>query len=557
MTTDNYIKHCNKLADKYCKDVLSGRVIVNKWILLAVKRYKKDLKAKKWVLDQSQVDRVFIFFSYLKINIKDEYLQFVFLPYQAFLIKNLFLFYHKNGRRRFRYLFLFISRKNGKTVFASSLNLYFLIADGVVDPQCLLLASTREQAAIALDYAKNITLNSPALKSVKRNRYRLSYSNNGSTGFLKTLASNANRLDGYNPNSAILDETHSYPDDSLFRVIKSGVLARENPLIALITTAGFNLDSMCYEHVESSKIILEGTQRDDSWLCFLYTLDDGDDFRDPKNWVKCNPALGTIITLETLKIEFNSTKIRPSELPNFLTKHLNLFTDQVESWIDEEILQKSFYKWLDEKLKGLRAYGGLDLSSTRDMTSLVLLFEIEGFFIVKPYFFFVNNPDKKIRKGGLSLEPWLRAGHIIQMEKKTLDYELLFQTIEKASSEFEIYSIGYDPFNSALIVPQIEELGINCNAIKQVPIYFNFPLKFLEKQLYDENICMSDNPVLRWNMRNVVLYQDGNENIKIMKNKKLESVDGAVSLGMAFHQWIAENIDPERANLQAYLKDRE
>lgn len=553
----DYIQTCRKQAEKYIKDIESGKIVSNKWIKLAIKRYKKDLKRKNFIKKQFKVDYVYEFFAFMNINIKDKYKQYEFIPFQAFIIQNLFLFYDKDGSRRFRYLFLFVARKNNKTVFAVCLNFYFLIADNVTDPQVLLLATTREQAQIALEYGRNIARNSPALRKIKQNRYKLNYSFKESTGFIKTLASNASRIDGYNPNAAILDEVHAYPDDSLFKVIKSGVLARENPLVSLISTAGFNLDSLCYELVESSKIILNGTQKDDSWLCFLYMLDEGDDYKDSKNWIKSNPALGHIMTVKTMNIEFNSTKIRPSELPNFLTKHLNLFTDQVESWIDEEVLQKAFYKWIDKKLKGLKAYGGLDLSSTRDMTSFVLLFEIEGFFIVKPYFFFVNNPDKKIRKGGLSLEPWLRAGHIIQMETKTLDYVLLFQTIEKASSEYEIYSIGYDPFNSALIVPQIEELGINCDPFPQTAMKFNFPLKFLEKQLYDENICMSDNPVLRWNMRNVVLYQDGNENIKIMKNKKLESVDGSVSLGMAFGQWINENIDPERANLEAYLKDRD
>jgi len=541
-------------ADKYMDGIVSGKIIANKWIKLAVKRYQKDIKSKKWIKDQSKVDRVFEFFSYLKINIKDKYVQYEFIPYQAFIIQNLFLFYDKDGDRRFRYLFLFVARKNNKTVFAVALNFYFLIADGVTDPQVLLLATTREQAAIALEYGKNIAKNSPALRKVKQNRYKLNYTYKESTGFIKTLASNASRLDGYNPNAATLDEVHAYPDDSLFNVVKSGVLARGNPLISLITTAGFNLDSLCYELVESSKIILSGIQKDESWLCFLYMLDEGDNYRDPKVWGKSNPALDVVIKMKSLKIEYNSTKIRPSELPNFQTKNLNLFTDQIEDWIDREVLIKASYKWADKKLKGLQCFGGLDLSSTRDLTSFVLLFEIDGLFIAKPYFFLVNDDKKKTRKGGLNLEPWVKKGYIIQCQTKTLDYDLLYQTIENLSAEYDIYSIGYDPFNSALIVPKLEELGINCDAFPQTAMRFNFPLKFLEKQLYDENICMSDNPCLTWNMGNIVLYIDGNENIKIMKNKKLEAVDGAVSLGMAFGQWIAENIDPEKAGLESYLK---
>ena len=553
MNQKAYIKHANKIADKYAKDVLIGRIVANKLIKLTVKRYNKDVKLKRWVKDQAKVDRVYRFFSYLNINIKNKYSQFELMPYQAFIIKNLFLFYHKNGDRRFRYFFLYIARKNGKTVFASALNLYFLIADNVTDPQVLLLASTREQAAIALEYSKNIVLNSPALKKVKRQRYKLTYSHGESTGFMKTLASNAGRLDGYSPCSAILDEVHAYPNADLFNVIKSAILAEENPLISLITTAGFNIESLAHELLESSKIILNGTQKDESFLPFLYTLDENDDYNDSKVWAKSNPAIGTIIKKKDLQIEYNSTKIRPSELPNFLTKHMNVFTDSVGSWIEEAVLNKAFYK-PDYDLTGLKCYGGLDLSSTKDLCNFTLLFDIDGFFVVKTYFFFVNNPEKTIRKAGLNLSPWINAGHIVQMETKTLDYDLLLNYIQLAAMEYNIYSIDYDPFNSALIVPKINEMGINTNPFVQSAAVFNFPLKYLEKQLYDENICMSDNPVLKWNMRNIVLYQDGNGNIKIMKNKSNDSVDGSVSLGMAFRGWIAENIDSEKAGLEAYLK---
>jgi len=549
----DYIKHANKLADGYSKDVLSGKVVTNKWIKLAVKRYNKDIKSKKWDLDQSKVDRVFTFFSFLRINIYDKYKQYEFIPYQAFIIKNIFLFYDKDGDRKYQKLFLFVARKNNKTVFAVCLNFYFLIADNVIDPQVLLLANTREQAAIALEYAKNIALNSPALKKVKRQRYKLTYSYGESTGFMKTLASNASRLDGYSPNSAILDEVHEYLDDSKLEVIDSGDIARRNPLISLISTAGFKIDSFCFELVEMAKTILSGVQKNDSFLCFLYTLDVGDDYKDPKNWAKSNPAIDTVITLKKLKIKYNDTITRPSKLPKFKTKNLNLFTDEVGSWIDEDVLNSCFYE-PEIDLMGVRCYGGFDLSSTRDLSNFTLLFEVEGKFYVKTWFFFVNNPEKQIRKGGLNLSHWINQGHIIQMETKTLDYDLFFQTIENIVSKYDIYSFHFDPFNSALIVPKIESLGIHCQDMPQTAMKFNFPLKYLEKQIYDNNICMGVNPVMKWNFRNIVLYQDGNQNIKILKNKSNDSVDGPVSLGMAFAGFIAENIDSEKTALENYLK---
>ncbi len=557
-TKVNYIACQKQKAQSYINGVLDGSIVANKWVKLAVKRYKSDLKRKDLIKDQQMVDRVYKFFSLLSVKKGSAYRQFEFEPYQAFIVQNLFLFYWKKSRlRRFNYFFLFIARKNGKTVFATALNIYFLVADKEIDPQCLLLASTREQAAIALQYAKNIVKNSKALvKHVKRHRYELRYDKGTSTGIMKTLASKADTIDGYNPHSAILDEVHAYPDDSLFNVIKSGIMERENPLISLITTAGFTLDSLANDLVENSKTILRGEFTDDSFFCLLYTLDDNDDWHNPKCWIKSNPALGSLFSIDKLMIEYNQTKIRPSSKANFKTKNLNLFVETSEAWIDETQLNQVYNNPLPD-LKGCKCYVGIDLSSTRDLASLVLLFEIDEVprFKALTFFFLPNNPDKRLRKGGIDLAPWIEAGYIIEMQTKTLDYDFLIQFIRNLASVYEIVSMSYDPFNSALLVPNIEEMGIDCKPFKQTAMQFNFPLKFLEKQIYDNNIALGQNPVLRWNFRNVVLYIDGNGIIKIVKNKSLDSVDGVVSLAMAMGGWIAENLDTEGLNLDAYLKN--
>jgi phage terminase large subunit-like protein len=551
---EQYVKDQNSKVDAYISGVANGTIIANNWIKLAIKRYQKDLKRKDLVLCQEKVDHVFTFFCLLKINIKNEYKQFDLLPYQAFIIKNLFLFYYKDGRRRFRYSFVFISRKSGKTVFAVALNLYFLVGDGVKDPQCLLLASTREQATIALEYAKSIAKNSNFLRSIEIQRYQLKFDYGDSRGMLKTLASNSERLDGYSPSGAILDEIHSYPDDSLFKVIKSGILARQNPMIMLISTAGFMMDSFCFEMVETGKNVLKGTIVDDSFFFMLFTLDDNDDWRNPENWIKSNPGIGATIDIKDLKIEYNQAVNRPSELSNFKTKNLNLFVETSDQWIEENVLAKS-YQDIDVDLAGRKCYAAFDLASTKDLVSLTLLFDVDGFFYSKFYFFLPNNPEKKLRKGGVNLAQWVDKAFIVESKTKTLDYDLVFDTIEKLSKEFDIISMTFDPFNSALLVPKIEDLGINCIPFKQTAMSFNFPLKFMEKQFYDENLVIGKNPVARWMFRNVVLYVDGNGNIKIVKNKSLDSVDGAVSLGMCFGGWIADNLDVEKMGIEAYLNN--
>lgn len=555
---EDYAKYYLDQAYKYAEDIETERIRANRWIKLAVKRFRRDLEREDLVQDPDAVKRVFMFFSFIKINIRNKYLQYEILPYQAFIVLNLFLFYYRaTGKRRFRYMFLFIARKNSKTTFAVALNLYFLVLDGVEDPQSLLLASTREQATISLDIAKSMVLNSPALhKRLKIMQYMIRFVFGNSRGFMKTVASESTRLDGYSPSSAILDEIHAYKDDELFLVIKSGILARENPIILLISTAGTAIESFCYTMVENAKNILNGMVEDDSFLVLLYCLDDGDDFNDPENWIKANPALGEIISLEDLTIEYNQGKNIASQLPNFLTKHLNIFVEGSDAWIPEEILQRANTPFNIEEFKGSDVYIGLDLSSTRDLTSAVLVFHRpeENKFFVRPLFFFAKNENRRLRQGGIDLRVWIREGYITELQTETIDYDFLFDTFVRLSQDFNIVSVAYDPYNSDLIVPRLNDIGIDTVPFPQNPKTFNFPLKYLEKMIYDERISFGENPVLLWNMRNVVLYKDGNGNIKIMKNRSRDAVDGAVALGMAIALWMSVNLDQQKADINAYLK---
>jgi phage terminase large subunit-like protein len=163
-----------------------------------------------------------------------------------------------------------------------------------------------------------------------------------------------------------------------------------------------------------------------------------------------------------------------------------------------------------------------------------------------------NNPQKKIRKGGINLGTWIRQGLIIECSTKTIDYDLLFDHFEKWHNDYIINAIGYDYYNSALIIPRVEALGVDCIKVPQTAQAFNFPVKYTEKLIYDDKIKLTS-PVLKWMIRNVVLYQDGNGNQKFLKNKSLDSIDGAVALAEAVAMWIQTNLDPERLMLESYL----
>lgn len=558
-SSDKYADEQVKKVKKYVKDIIDHKILSCDYVYKSIERYKRDLTRKDLYLDEEKVAIVFKFFSFMNINIDDVYKQFELLPYQAFIITNLYGFHwEKTDRRRFRYSYTELARKSGKTVFSAGKSLYHLVADGVTDPEVLYLASTKEQAGTALRYAKSIVNNSPIIhKKVIVRQYRLNcereIDSGRSIGLLKTLASNAEKLDSYSPSYVLIDEYHAHPTDEIFKVMKSGTGSRKDPLIDIITTAGFELSRPCYKYRETSINVLRGEVVADNLFTMIFTLDEGDDYTDSSLWIKSNPALGHIIDLDYLKEEFNDAKITPSLLNNFLTKNLNLWVSNEQNWIEEKVLESSFKKEIDiNDFKGQDCYIGLDLSSTRDLTSASLVFEKEGIFYAFTYFFMANNPAKKIRAGGINLGVWIRNKDIIECQMKTVDYDLLYDYFVGWSQEFTINAIGYDWMNSALLVPRLEALGIECIKVPQTASAFNFPLKYLEKLMYDEMIHLN-NPTLRWNFRNVVLYFDGNGNIKIMKNKSLDSVDGCVALAQGISMWIQINLSEERLSYDNYL----
>jgi len=542
MQLEEYVKRCWDLVEEYITGVTNETIITNKWVKLSVKNFLKDLNREDLEYRTEAVDRVFKFFYFIRINKSNRYSRFEPLPFQAFILAALFgFFYKKTGKRRYKYVFLFMARKNGKSVFSAALQLYFLVADGVADPQSLLLASTREQASICLEYATGIINNSPALsKRLEAQRYKIIFRDRTKGGFSKTLASIAHKLDGYSANGAILDEIHSYPDDKLFNVVKSSTLARENPMLFLISTAGYSLTSFCYNFLLYSKNVLNGDIVDDTLFPMLYCIDDNDDYKDPSVWIKANPALGEINHLDDLLSEFNQSKYSKTQIDNFLTKHLNIFVDQERAWIPNETLTKSIRDFDEKELYGKECYIGVDLSSTRDLTALVCLIPNQDKYYVLPYFFMANNAEKFLRSGGVNLKTWIEEGFVTLCQTPTVDYDLIAEKFRELNDKFDIRLCSYDPYNIASIINKLYEIGIPMGPFEQRAIRFNEPLKKLEKEFFNENIIMKS-PVIKWNINNAILQRDQNGNIKMDKNRSLDSIDGAVALGMAMGAYEQTN----------------
>jgi phage terminase large subunit-like protein len=564
LSKQEYINDCWYKAGQYIVDIDNGAIVSNKWIKLAVKRYTDNCKSDDYELRKEEVDKVFGFFSVLNI---DEFgLQFPILPFQCFIILNLFGLYIKGTiRRKYNYSFIFMARKNGKTQFVSALSLYNMIS--TPNPLCLSIGASPDARSHSARASAGLVYNTPALdkrlkpQGPQDSKNKVVFKDKRKQGALKSVVSIGERLDGYSTSQAVLDEVHSYPDDTLFNVVKSSTGSRfsngENPLIVLISTAGFRPTGFCSDMINVGKRVMEGRLEDESFFYMIYTLDDEDNGKwgEPDLWIKANPALGTqVLDSEYLKGEYTQSRNLKTQLPNFLTKHLNIFVSETSDWIAESVYKKVCYNSDPSEYEHLTGFIGLDLSATRDLTALVVVFydPDKEFYHVLPYFFRANNPDKRFRKGGQDLQEWINKGWIIESSKKTIDYNQVFEKIQEINNKYYIGSIVFDKYLSNLVIPRAQELHrqdgspLVFEPFAQTSYKYSYPLSAFEKSIYDEQCSLTDNEVFQWNIDNVVLYYDTNGNCKPMKNKGKDAIDGIVAAAMAYSgalQWHNVNME--------------
>lgn len=527
----NYVNYCWDAAKEYCEKVLNGSINTNENIRLAIKRFQNDLKREDLEYKTEKVDQVFKFFSYLYT---DHNQQFKLEGWQAFIILALFgLYYKDSDTRKYLYAFLFIGRKNGKTTFSAALQLYFMLADGVTFPQSVLVAGSQNQANdTAFKELRQMILCSPALNQrleVQQSN-KIIFKDRNRYGWCKTVPAIEDRLEGLNPTSCILDEIHTYKNAQKFNVIKNALGTKQNPMLFLISTAGYGKDSFCAQLVETGRNVLRNISEDDRFFYLLYELEEGDDINDEKVWIKANPGLGSILDIRLFKDQFNTNKSIPSLLSDFITKRFNMFLEENSQWIDNNILLSAFSDFTDEDVRELPCYLGIDLSSTRDLTSVVCFWDSGDKFFVRPYFFFVKGDNNSLRKGNIDITRWVQDGHIIPCSTPTIDYDLVMNLINTLNAKYSVQGLFFDPWHFDRLLNECKQAGIWCVPIRPGVKNFDGAIRFIEGLIYEKKLNIYNNKCLLWNFRNVVLYRDMNGNMKPNKNDSADAIDGVVSL---------------------------
>jgi len=539
---DQYVQKCWDNAYQYINGVLDESIVTNENVKYAILRHQSDLERDDLEFRDDAVERVFKFFSYLYVE-KDT--QFKLEPFQAFIILALFGLYFKATEiRKYLYAFLFLGRKNGKTTFVSALQLYFMMGDKQPFPRSILISAsqtnTKDTSFAAL---QEIIQWSPAINSrvIARRSNKVEFRDTNKLGWCKTTVMDTKKLEGYNPTSCILDEIHTYKDGQKFNVIKNGLGTKINPMLFLISTGGVGKDSFCTELVEIGRSVVRGEMEDDRFFYLLYELDEGDDWKDEKVWIKANPALGTILDYKTFKDAFKSSMIKPSALNDFLTKRLNMFLDENVQWVSMEKLKPVFTEFSDDEVKGLPCYLGLDLSATRDLTSIAQFWDGGDKFYAKVLFFFVKTEDNILRKGNIDISKWIDQGYIIEATTPTIDYRLIVENITDIIEKYNVKGIFSDPWKLDRIKNELNDQGYMCVGIPPFHKYFDPAVRLLESMIYEKRIDIYKNDCMIWNFRNVVMKPNQDGLYKPDKNVSKDAIDGLVALLIAMGGYLKKN----------------
>ena len=469
---------------------------------------------------------------------------FTLLPWQEQIVRDIFGIVDANGKRQFRTAYVEIPKKNGKSELAAAIALYLLYADNEPSAEVYGAACDRNQASIVFDVAKQMVSMSPALfKRSKITAAQKRIVNYRNSGFYQVLSAETGTKHGLNVSGLVFDEIHAQPDRKLYDVLTKGSGdAREQPLFFIITTAGTNKNSICYELHTKALDLMAGRKSDPSFYPVVYGLGLEDDWTDERNWYKANPSLGHTITIDRVREAYQNALDNPAEENVFKQLRLNIWTSATVCWIPDHIYDRGAMPLNEEDLDGRDCYAGLDLSSTSDITALSLVFpprSEEEPYVVLPYFWLPEETlELRTRRDHVLYDVWEKQGFINTTEGNVVHYGYIEQFIEDLGERFHIKEIAFDRWNATQMVQNLEDMGFTVVPFGQGYKDMSPPSKELYKLLMEGRINHGGNPVLKWMAQNVVMRQDPAGNIKPDKEKSTEKIDGIVATIMALDRAI-------------------
>ena len=495
--------------------------------------------------DKAKADRAVTFIENLKhTKGKWDGKPFWLLPWQEQIIRDIFGIVDKDGHRQFRTAYVEIGKKNGKSELAAAVALYLLYGDNEPAAEVYGAAADRQQASIVFDVARRMVEKAPALykrsKVAAATKRIVNYSN---AGFYQVLSAEVGTKHGLNVSGLVFDEVHAQPNRKLYVVLPKGSGdAREQPLYFLITTAGTDKKSICYELHMKALDIMAGRKIDHTFYPVVYGLADDEDWTDERNWYKANPSLGQTIQIERVREMFQEAIDNPAEENVFKQLRLNMWVSSLTRFIPEQVYDLGNVPIDMEALKGRDCYGGLDLSSTGDITAFVLMFpprdETEK-YIMLPFFWIPEDTiPLRVRRASVPYDVWYKQGYLNATEGNVIHYDFIEKFIEDLGKQDHILEIAFDRWGAVQMTQDLAGMGFTVVPFGQGYKDMSPPTKEFYKLLMEGRIVHGGNPVMRWMSGNVVVDTDPAGNIKCTKAKSPEKIDGIVAAIMALDRCI-------------------
>ena len=453
--------------------------------------------------------------------------------FQKAMLEATFGFVDDKGLRKYRKVIFFVARKNGKSVLDSAIANYMLVADKEGGAEIYSIATKKEQAKIVWEEAKRMIQKSPILKKRIRCLIGGIYFDEKDSYF-RALASDSNSLDGLNSHLVIADEVHAWKDKNLIDVMYDSMSAREQPLLIETSTMGTIRQNVFDIEYDYASQVIDGVIQDETLLPIIYELDDEKEWLNEEAWYKANPSLGVIKSLKDLRDKVERAKANPIELVNLLCKDFNIRQNSVNAWLTFEDLnnEEIYNEWKDSYV-----IGGCDLSSTVDLTCSTLLGVVNRKIRVKQMYWIPSNYlEKKITEDKIPYDKWLKMGWLRLSGESKIDYHDITKWFieEVQNNGLRPLWIGYDSWNAEFWKQEMQEYGFDMVEVRQGFKTESAPLKQMKADLMDKKINYNNNPILKWNLSNVAIKQDDNENIMITKEKSRQRIDGVASLMDAY-----------------------